>query len=442
MPNSQLPQIFISYRKETVVSAAGIETRQTPARVRELAQRLHASGAFAVFIDDLRLQAADAWADRIISELSKSRVLIVMLRASEDKEIDTGWSDWVQREVDVARGERITIVPIKMEEARSSLLQETLKQLGLSHLQYTAYPETDDDFARFANRLRQCVEETNRQQRRRIQELESRFLREMDVEPYQSRVVYQSPYASCRIHLGCGDIARARNIDVIVNSENNYMQMARFHEPKHLSSRLRFAGALTPDGSIDQYIDDTLQDELSAQVKRLYPTKPVPAAAIVPTHAGHPQSQLAQQGTRYIFHASAVLFSFNGERGLIIAPLPMEQVSRLTENCLNAAKRINSANGIPIPAHMPELAAWEAWQGDQYTPIRSIMIPVFGTGGGDRGINDVCERIATGINRYLQAEAHQTSLTDIHIGIYSNVDLAGVVDIFDQRFQRTEDNLL
>jgi hypothetical protein len=438
MPYSQLPQIFISYRKETVTSEAGIETRQTPTRVRELAQRLQNSGAFDVFIDDLRLQAADAWADRIISELSKSRVLIVMLRASDDKDIDTGWSDWVQREVDVARGERITIVPIKMEEARSSLLQDTLKQLGLSHLQYTTYPASDDDFMRFVHRLRQCVEETNRQQRRRIQELERRFLREMDVEPYQSRIVYQSSYADCRIHLGCGDIARARNIDVIVNSENSHMQMARFHEAKHLSSRLRFAGALTPDGSIDQYIDDTLQDELSAQVKRLHPTKPVGAAIVVPTHAGHPHSQLARQHIRYIFHAAAVTFSFNGDGGLSIRPLPLDRIAILTENCLTATQRLNEARNVPIPHHMPELNDWAAAEGDQFVPIRSIMIPVFGTGGGDRGISEVCERIATGINRYHQADSstRQSTLTDIHIGIYSDVDLAGVADVFDQRFQR------
>ena len=60
------------------------------------------------------------------------------------------------------------------------------------------------------------------------------------------------------IHIASGDIFRLSNYDILVNSENDYMQMARIFDMASLSSNIRHYGSATEKG----YLEDTIQLEI------------------------------------------------------------------------------------------------------------------------------------------------------------------------------------
>lgn len=96
-------------------------------------------------------------------------------------------------------------------------------------------------------------------------------------------------------------LTKTTGIDVLVNSENDYMQMARFFETRTVSSLLRRRGARISGG---KYVD-TVQQELDFQLGDR--ARPVQAAEVFITSAGGPDSKLATENkARYIFHVAAV----------------------------------------------------------------------------------------------------------------------------------------
>ena len=103
-----------------------------------------------------------------------------------------------------------------------------------------------------------------------------------------------------------------RTIDVYVNSENNYMQMARIFESKTVSSLLRFYGSkLDEAGRIDE---DTIQDELNQIIRKEgIRTRPVMPGIVIATSAGHASSYLRKRlKARYIFHTATVIVEGDG----------------------------------------------------------------------------------------------------------------------------------
>ena len=74
---------------------------------------------------------------------------------------------------------------------------------------------------------------------------------------------------ACEVCIAAGDMFNMpgpRTIDVYVNSENDYMQMARIFESRTVSSLLRFYGSkLDEAGRIEE---DTIQDELNQIIRK------------------------------------------------------------------------------------------------------------------------------------------------------------------------------
>ena len=83
-----------------------------------------------------------------------------------------------------------------------------------------------------------------------------------------------------KLHVAAGDVGRVRDIDVLVSSENDYMQMARFFESRTVSSTLRLRGAQLGGG----HFDDTIQTEIDLYLKQRF--RPLQAGDCVVTSAG------------------------------------------------------------------------------------------------------------------------------------------------------------
>ncbi|MDT0318973.1 macro domain-containing protein [Streptomyces millisiae] len=104
-----------------------------------------------------------------------------------------------------------------------------------------------------------------------------------------------------------------RNIDILVSSENVYLEMARTFGPT-LSGALRRAGAVRD--AAGQLVDDVLADELAAWVREHgRPGLPVRPGTVAATSSG----AMRAHGIRRIYHA-AVAVPFADRDGYEVAP--------------------------------------------------------------------------------------------------------------------------
>lgn len=176
------------------------------------------------------------------------------------------------------------------------------------------------------------------------------FLYRLTGERYRPNVV---------VGLITGDIRRVRIADVWVNSENTDMRMARFEEYA-ISAIIRFEGAKLDDAG--RVLEDTIAEELARKVAGRVP---LAAGSVVTTGPG----ELAgHHRVRHIIHVAAV----RGEPGE--GYRPVDDIGRCVTNVLVEAER---------------LAAVDA--------VRSVLIPLLGTGVGGGPLEPTVRTIVTSI---------------------------------------------
>lgn len=454
MPNSPLPRVFISYRREWYVDAHGREDRRTPDLIIKISKLISDSGKFTPYFDN-NILGGKEWATDIMENLKSTDVVVVLIRSEDGDEAerarhDTGWSDWVQREVDLARGERIVVYPIIISDANSATISGSLEKLNLNATQYRHLPAENDTRAweTLFDELSACVDRTFNQQRARLRELQERLANPPVLPEYS--ITHRFPFIRSGVALpvslcvGTGDIARVRNsqIDAIINSENNYMQMARFHEPQTVSGRLRLAGARMQ--GTNQIVDDAVQRELNAYFTEgrtpasedfpmRYALRPVGIGEVLVTHAGHPRSALAaQEGVRYLFHAAAV--RFDDQNGLrIVRPIAIGDLIALMTTCLETARIVNANQGLNDPARFP---GWESKEGANFNkPIERVIMPLFGTGHAGASVSEVAPRMMEGIRDYVRDNYTSPgfSLREIHICVLNAADVDDLVKAATER---------
>ena len=391
--NPENIKVFISYKKREDNSSVA----------PRLAQRLEAF--YDVFIDVSRLEVGRKWAEGIYANIHESDVLIVVI------EKGAATSDWVQREVDVARGAHVSILPVRIgAEAETD---DVVTKLALFDMQHFIGFDVDDDdnFSRLLrdiDRLALLTRENQKAWQGRV--AKRRRLQPAPNNP--SAAAFTLPDADwLRIHLATGDMTQL-SVDVMVNSENNYMQMARFFDSSALSAALRLGGAHVTRGRIRE---DTLQNQLEHQLSAIpdYAGRPIVMGQVVPTYAGHPQSRLVQQGVRYVFHAATGrMQSFTMGR----AHTWIDSDSGIREtvfNTLDMIAEVHEVDGRIIDAIDPP------FPNDLFSAVESIALPVFGTGTGNLSFMDVVRPMLYALRDYDWRD--QPWLRDVYLCIYPAV---------------------
>lgn len=154
-----------------------------------------------------------------------------------------------------------------------------------------------------------------------------------------------------RLGFVTGDIAKLKDIDVWVNSENLNMQMARFHDAS-ISGAIRWLGA-KKNPYTQRVIEDTIALELAAAVEGC---TEVDAGSVIPTGSG---ALLASHNVKRIFHAAAV----TGQPRRGYRPIP--DIGACVTNALELMDR----------------------ESESYS-LESIAFPLMGTGVGGSSIPD------------------------------------------------------
>lgn len=508
--NDSTIRVFISYRN---IYPSNVEAQL-------LAEYLSKVGFSddRIFIDTKRLKAGDIWAQEIFNNIRKSDVLIVLLQAGAAGDESTAKSEWVQREVDVARGCNVSILPVKLiGESDVTITSEVTTYLAIRDHQFFEYGSFDYRKAKFyessqqqaatdptdqsgaidvtaskAKAIHQDEEQVKAyrdtvqahfdqlpdeekaelldDQKKKFNELVELILRlthrtrlEQDKWHNELRQLRRKEHAknvpsidvvelntqkTQRVHIATGDMTdfpstvdgKDFQIDVIVNSENDHMQLARMHEFSSLSVTLRFKGAHFENGRL---MDDHLQNELNQQVKAKFCEQglPVPLGEVIVTHAGHCKSELrAKKHFRYIFHAATIRFD---ARYSDVPMIPIHSdlgIRSVVTNCLDNVTWVNDrlAKGESIlldeRGQLQKLTAADARANPD--PITSIVFPLFATGQAGRPVKKVIGPMLRGIKEWFDHHP-DTTLTDVYVSVYAK----DYIDAVKAEMQRLRDTI-
>jgi len=413
-------RVFVSYLNDIPSkSIAGL-----------LAEILEGRFGFSVFFDvnKLRPTGGVKWDDKLFDEARNTDVLIVLLQP------ETAKSDWVQREVDTARGANVSILPIKV--SRDVDIKDALEKLAIGDLQYLEFEDHNLDYNAIVSSIESLAQLTRRKQNEWSDNLKAlrKVKRPETNDPRKaSFFLYEAP--NVRVHIAQGDMTDMGAIDVLVNSENDYMQMARVFESDTLSSRLRYKGShivnkYVRDDTVQRYLDEIIQRNPDLE-------RPVTTTTCVATHAGHAKSKLRRKtatngdksGARYIFHVASVNVSPN--RDQIIPVSTDDEVIECVNNAFEKVIEVDAAQGV-ISFEGCETYDDELKGKESYQAIESIILPLFGAGRGGRAATVVIPAMVDGIKRFLLAHRNNSviRLKDIYLCIYSKSD----VDVAEQAF--------
>ncbi len=411
-------KVFISHRNSE-------NSNQASARIE---QALKAQG-YEVFFDKTSLIPGKPWDDAIFDGIRTCEVLILVIEDS------TSESNWVRREVDIARGLHVSILPVVVGMGDDNRTKETYEALHLENLQYMAFNvwKPDESAAKVADAVVPLIEATlenqtdawnnwyTRREARQVIETTP----QVEENPAYLRFTHPN-IAGVTFQIATGDATRLRGYEVLVNSENTHMQMARFFERHTLSRQIRVRGAYTSGGRIKQ---DTIQEELFDQVKYCdeYGELPINKKQVVVTTAGHQTSELVKTGFRFILHAASVDLS---DDELDIVPLHPKANTDIVENCLRRLSEIEQHQGrvlfnedkqryAPVSAGVP------------FQSVKSVLFPVFGAGQGGNAFEEAVSAIVQGFKRHT-ANARKNGMVVETIGlcVYDKRKVDKVKDIF------------
>lgn len=410
-------KIFISYKKEPLSIAESAH----------LKKQLEEEG-YNVFLDVEELDFGESWQRKIYQEIRTSDVLIVLLQP------ETAKSEWVQRELDLARGGGVSILPLRVghQEFTNDDLKQVQEKLVISDIQFAVFnsqeyanqylspiqhADVHKNYERILDAIEKLAEITRSTQRKWAKDIETRHARHpaMTNAQHWGMPIHTPTGREVMVYIATGNITKAKDLDVIVNSENNDMQMARFFESHTLSSAIRSTGAYDENWV---FWHDQVQQELDEQVRAIYKGRRVVLGQVLVTSAGHPKSILVNNGTRYIFHA-ATNQVVNREHLHTLDPLRGDAITHCVVTCLEKVYKVETgkvavfAEGSNFKRDIPN------------HPIKRIAFPLFGTGYNTLGMQEVVPYMMQGILQFVEQDT-ETSLESIHLCVYSERDTKNV----------------
>jgi hypothetical protein len=423
--------VFISYRKQ-LENDQGEQIELTKNQTAEtLCDLVEQAADFDPWLDRKKLAPGTHWARKIYDQLLVTDVVLLLIGPGTSK------SDWVRREIALAQALGISVVPLgDAEDITEADLIKEVEALGLAELQWqrTKYIDAaigpDYLLAQIGASLREAAEETQRRHVRVLDALRDRRKPKVaNPESQAKRFKLTVGTRDVPLFIASGDIAGLYGIDVLVNSENDYMQMAR-HFERSVSASLRRLGARTSTDT-GRY-EDVIQDELDWRLGVL--SRPVQPGDVFPTSAGGPGSSLATDNmVKVILHVASV-HADTADRRVVPFRQP-DQIRRCVRGALLEMATINAASGIFSPPGSPQREEQEQRAAAGDGRLRSILFPLFGTGVGGASVPEVVELMLNALVGFLSD--HTAKLVDdldgIYLSAFSEDDVAAVDAVLTAR---------
>ncbi|MDH2428525.1 TIR domain-containing protein [Sphaerisporangium sp. TRM90804] len=426
-------RVFICYKKVLSRDDNGQRLLQKNTEAEIFHYLLSQDDTFTPWVDNARIAAGMKWEMEIYRQILASDVLVVLVGPG------TSESEWVRREITLAHALGISVVPIGFDLSDEQMAAEA-KALGIDDLQWVLTQNIRLNrgtalLAELDEALRAAVAATRDRQRETLAPLWNRRrtprAKARDDQRWASFELV-SGAESISLHVAAGDLARIRNVDVFVNPENDYMQMARFFESHTVSSMLRRRGATIKYGRYQ----DTIQQELDWQLRER--GRPVQAAEVFTTSAGGPGSELARVNkAKAIMHVAAVQ-AVDAESRVIPYKHP-HQIEASVRGVLSAVATLNELDGVFSPPGTDQRAEQERLADRGEGRLESVIFPLFGTGQGGADPAEVIAPMVEGLLGFLSDPDNQAcarDLNEVYISAYAQQDVHAVVGALDERLTR------
>jgi O-acetyl-ADP-ribose deacetylase (regulator of RNase III) len=422
-------RVFVCYKKMLTRQLNGQSVVQKNTEAEIFHHLLSEHNAFEPWVDQAGLAAGMEWEAEIYRHVLVSDVLVVLVGPG------TSESEWVRREIALGIALGISVVPVCFDLDAQDMILE-LKNLSISHLQATQTQNIRLGhgaalMAELDTTLRQASAETRKRQRITLAELWQRRQPKSEKAPDKPKAAtFYMPTRPGRIavHIASGDITKVRGVDVIVSSENDYMQMARFFESHTVSSVLRRRGARIKNGRYQ----DTIQQELDWHLRER--GRPVQASAVFATSAGGPDSELATVNkARVILHVAAVQ-AVDAESRVIPYKHP-QQIEASVRAALAKVAELNQMDGVFSPPGSDQRSEQEYLAAAGRGVFTSVIFPLLGTGQGGASTTEVIGPMIEGIKEFLSETENRniaTTLRDIYIAAYSQDDVNTVTSYLNE----------
>jgi O-acetyl-ADP-ribose deacetylase (regulator of RNase III) len=424
-------RIFICYKKILSREQDGQKVIQRNTEAGILQYLLNQSTAYDSWVDVAGLTAGMKWETEIYRQLLASDVVIVLIGPG------TSSSEWVRREIALANALGVAMVPVGFDVTDQQMLDEA-KALSIDDLQWIVTRNIDlRRGAALIAELREAIETACEATQVRQQAAFSQVA--VRRTPARSKAADNQRAASFELvdgaervvlHVASGDISRIRGVDVLVNSENDYMQMARFFESRTVSSMLRRRGARIKDNRYQ----DTIQEELDWRLRDR--GRPVQVAEVFATSAGGPHSDLARQNkARVILHVAAVQ-AVDAEARVVPYKEP-HQIEACVRNALTAMAELSDLEGVFSPQGSDQYIEQQRRADAGSGRLASIVFPLLGTGQGGASAAEVIDPMIDAMIDFLSSDDDRDgklALKEIYVATYTQDDTDVVISNLTQRF--------
>ncbi|HXP19640.1 MAG TPA: TIR domain-containing protein [Streptosporangiaceae bacterium] len=423
-------RVFVCYKKKLLRQEGGQQIVQKNTEAEIFHHLLSQHAGYEPWVDDAGVAAGVEWETEIYRQVLVSDVLVVLVGPG------TSESEWVKREIALAHALGISVVPVGFDLNDQQLLDE-LKELSISHVQAIITRNIRIGrgaalLAELDDALRKACAATRERQRVTLDPLWRRRAPVRQKAQDRQRAAtfhWRSDGEQVAFHVASGDISKIRDIDIIVNSENDYMQMARFFESHTLSSVLRRRGARIKDGRYE----DTIQQELDWQLRAR--GRPVLASEAFATSAGGPDSQLARVNrARVIMHVAAV--QAVDARSLLIPYTHPNEIEDSVRAVLSGMTVLNQLNGVFSPPGSDQHAEQERLAAAGQGQLRSVIFPLLGTGQSGADTADVVGPMLDGLINFLSESGNEIlveALREVYVSAYTQDDVDIVIPELDRR---------
>jgi hypothetical protein len=426
-------RVFICYKRWLHRESDGQTFMQKNTEAEIFNYLLGEFGEYEPWVDNAQLAAGMKWETEIYRHLLNSDVLVVLIGPG------TSESEWVGREIALAHALGISVVPVGFDLTDEQMNVET-KALSIDDLQWVTtrnirLKQGPALLAELDGALRTAAVATRERQRVTLDGLwKSRLPQRKKATDNQTVAAFdlQGPYGQTTLCIASGDIARIRHVDVLVNSENDYMQMARFFESRTVSSILRRRGARVKNGKYS----DTIQEELDWQLRDR--GRPVQACEVFPTSVGGPDSELARVNkARVILHVAAV--QAVDALSKVLPYKHPHQIESAVRGSLTVMAELNSVQGVFSPEGSAQRAEQERVAATGNWRLESILMPLFGTGTGGAETRDVIGAMLDALVSHLSDPDNQIlaeSLKHVYLSAYLEEDVQVLEAALASRFPR------
>lgn len=345
------------------------------------------NNGITTFVDHVNIVPGKSWEDTIGKELDKCTKMVAVISPNSvaSQNCKKEWLKYIADKKD--------IIPIIHQRTDSPYF-------GLIDIQYVDFQDRDAYRPKLDILIEVLKGDTPSNPHVLEEEKSSRTPNDDDVLPARPHILFplKRRPEKC-IGIATGNIAEIKDVDVLVNSENSKLDMAR-PEQKSISAALNAFGA-TYDENGDE-VERPIEIALS-QIKKGIKGN-LPGAQVVVTTPG----SLGRNRIQYVVHAVAVTPLGPGGG---FKPVSQILLGRCVTNVLKEIDALNKQN-------------------ETRDPITRVVMPFFGTGDGGLKISDVMPRLIECAVDYI--ELQDTDINEVYFVTYLQKNYHEVFNYFSK----------